>query len=46
MYLLFSGAEKRTLELQKEVEEFRTKQNMESLRASEFSVANVNAEVW
>ncbi|AYV78782.1 MAG: flotillin domain-containing protein [Edafosvirus sp.] len=40
-----AASEKRQLELQKEVEEFRNKQNLESLRASEFTVANVKAEV-
>lgn len=40
-----AGAEIKKLELQKQVEEQRNKQNMEKLRASEFTVANVKAEV-
>lgn len=38
-------SDKRKLELQKEVEEYRIKQETEKLRASEFTVANVKAEV-
>jgi Uncharacterized protein conserved in bacteria len=39
-----AASEKRQLELQREVEEFRNKQNVEKLRASELSVASVQAE--
>lgn len=40
-----ANSEKRQLELQQEVEQFRSKQEIERLRASEFTVANVKAEV-
>lgn len=40
-----AGAEKRRFELQCEVEEVRKKQEIERLRATDLSVADVNAEV-
>lgn len=40
-----AASEKRKLELQKEVEEYRNRQVLEQLRASQFTAANVSAEV-
>ncbi len=40
-----AGAEKRSLELQQEVEQYRNKQEIERLRATQMSEANVQAEV-